>query len=246
MTPFIVIGMPRTGSTLLLTGIMQHPQIIAYGELMHPTPLERHFTHAIKRGDKLVSFNPAGDAINFLKEEVFESPFSTGKKATGFKLFGDYVKCPGTEKLFARLWNEVEGLRVVHIVRPNHLDSLISLRMARATGKWERRRGEEQPHRTVTIPAEDAQMYFERMRETDRWMGSYFKGDRYYKIEYDTLAATFATELYKVYKFLGADEYIPSKFMEKQIERPRHEVVDNYSDLLRHFSGTPYASFFSA
>lgn len=246
MTPFIVIGMPRTGSTLLLTGIMQHPQIVAYGELMHPAPMERHVTHAIRRGDALVSYNPERDAISFLKNEVFDFPHPGSKKAAGFKLFGDYVKSPGSERLFLRLKDEIEGLHVVHIVRPNHLDTLISLKLARATGIWQRGRKEEQKYVTVDISPEEAERHFKLMHDTDRWMEGHFAGPRYLKVDYDEMSASYAPTMYKVYAFLGAYEYIAGEYIRKQIERPRHEVVANYGELAKHFAGKPQSSFFAA
>ena len=117
MRPFVVVGMPRTGSTLLTTGIAQHPEAKCYGELFHPSDYERAHAHALQVNGEWIHFDPnREDAIEFLQNNVFcERDAAT--KAVGFKLLGDYVYGPGSEKLLLRMRKELPGLQVVHITR---------------------------------------------------------------------------------------------------------------------------------
>ena len=87
MTPFVIVGTPRTGSFLLLTGLQQHARIEAYRELMHPSDIERAGYHAIIRGEAAIYFSGHGDAITFLKQQVYERGETSG--AVGFKLFAE-------------------------------------------------------------------------------------------------------------------------------------------------------------
>ena len=64
--PFVIVGMPRTGSTLLLTTIQQHPAVLSYSELFHQyeaSPLlivnNEHFNVA-----------DSDDAFNLLLERI--------------------------------------------------------------------------------------------------------------------------------------------------------------------------------
>ena len=42
MTKFILVGFPRTGTTVLAGSIITHPEVLFYGELFNNTPEVRH------------------------------------------------------------------------------------------------------------------------------------------------------------------------------------------------------------
>ncbi len=95
--PFIIVGMPSTGSTFLLTTIQQHPAILAYGELSHPAIGERSRTHAIRRdGAALVFDAESADPIDFPKGWVWTDS-NAGYGAIGFKIFAEYVRPQSTD-----------------------------------------------------------------------------------------------------------------------------------------------------
>lgn len=242
-TPFAIVGMPRTGSTLLLTGLSQHPEVRAYGELMHPMDSERATTHAIRR-DGLSWFRRGDDAIRFLRAEVYEYPHPPEIKAVGFKLFGDNA----AERGFARMKNEIPGLRVVHICRPNYLASLLSVKVAWQTRRYVRFIGdnsEEPLIPRISITPEEAAEYFDGMLMVDGFLERHFGGPDYIKVTYDGLAASFGSEMEKVYRFLGVSDFQPRPMVQKQIREPAQSVLANYSELASSFTKTPFSSFFS-
>jgi hypothetical protein len=101
--PFIIAGMPRSGSTLLLTTIQQHPAILAYSELFHAVIGERSGTHAIRRDGAALYFDAASaDPIDFLKRWVWTDS-NAGYRAIGFKIFAEYVRAKSTDRLLERL-----------------------------------------------------------------------------------------------------------------------------------------------
>lgn len=73
---FLICGMPRTGSTLLLASCQKHADIEAYGEIFHEVESERKGRHAIKRPDgQTVYYKGASDdAIEFLARYGPASP----------------------------------------------------------------------------------------------------------------------------------------------------------------------------
>lgn len=243
-TPFAIVGMPRTGSTLLLTGLSQHPEIRAYGELMHPMDSERATTHAIRRDGGLSWFRRGDDAIRFLRAEVYDYPHPQDIKAVGFKLFGDNA----AERGFARMKDEIPGLRVIHICRPNYLASLLSGRVAQQTRQYVRFAGDRTDEPTtprIRLEPKDAARYFEGMRMVDGFLERHFSGPDYIKITYGDLASHFGREIKKVYRFLGVSDFQPRPMVEKQMREAPQSIITNYSELVSSFSGTPFSSLFS-
>lgn len=241
MTPFIIGGMPRTGSTLLTLGLGQHPDVQVYGELFHPVAAERHGSHAIPAKDGgRISFDEAkDDAIAFVKAHVFSNP-SIG--AAGFKLFGSHVQCAGTERIFARLKDEIEGLKVVHIIRSNYLDVLVSERMAKATGQWQRKPSEPAPqYDPARIEPERVLRFFEAMRNADATFRNVFAGS-YCAVHYADLSLHFKQHMSRVFEFLGVRKFDVAPKIEKQIRTPARDLIANYDEIRKAVSGTPYES----
>lgn len=239
--------MPRTGSTLLLTGLKQHPEIVAHDELMHPLDSERRYNHAIVRGGQRIFYQGGeDDALRFLKSEVFEHDDAQGKRAVGFKLMAEHVRCAGTENLFGRMRREIAGLRVLHISRPNYLDTLISWNMAHKTRTWAHYVGKDAPDHAPSfdISPQEAEAHFQMMTEADSRIASFFAGRRYMKIDYDRIAGDYAGQMADIYRFLGVTQRAAAPWMKKQMNRTRSEVVTNYEALAAHFSNTPYGAFF--
>lgn len=244
--PFVIVGTPRTGSTLLLNGLQQHLEINAYSELMHPNDRARAIEHAIQRHDLSMYYSGQGDAIKFLKKQVYERPGESAK-AVGFKLHADFKQCRGTTHLLPRLKSAVADLRVIHMVRPNYLDALVSWEVALRTNIWSRPIGSGPSERKISVRIEPAAAAtaFDRQAKADELLFETFSGPLYRRVLYPDLASNFANEMSVLYEFLKVSPCIASPQIEKQITRPPHEIVENYDELAIAFSGTSFARFFS-
>ena len=249
---FLVLGMPRTGSTLLLTGLSQHPQIRAYGELFHQVRSEREGSHALIRDGLPICFDEnQDDAIQFLDSEVF-CPVPSEIRAVGFKLFGEHVKCSGTERLFSRLKEAYPDVKIIHIRRPNYLDVLISREMAKATRNWIKlvdaadaeKSFEPAPRpqrKAFHIDPSTASAFFENMRLVDDFFREFFQGPNYHEVLYQNLAADYEGQLNAVYRHLGVDAHRPRQMTAKQIESPASGLISNMGELRTYFRGTRFA-----
>ena len=105
---FVILCMPRTGSTLLHTLLNSHPNIISYGEV-----LRRNYVRG-KQTD--------------LSADIFKK-HQTSIKAIGLKLFYEYR----TKQDFKDYYREItrnKNVKIIHLVRENLLDSFISLKNA--------------------------------------------------------------------------------------------------------------------
>lgn len=247
MTPFVVVGMPRTGSTLLLLGLGQHPDVQVYGELFHPMKDARESAHRIPTADGFIAFDEAkDDGLAFLKEHVF-TPRHKG--AVGFKLFGKHVQCKGAVRLLRRMREEIPGLRVIHIIRPNLLEVLVSERRAVATGKWSLPvgggNGPDMYIPPIKINPQVARAYFDDQESNNAYLRMCFAHGPYITVDYDDLSRYFADEVQKVYDFLGVKRYIAKPSLQKQIIVATRSCVSNYDELADAFRGSKYESMFT-
>lgn len=248
MGKYVILGMPRTGSTLLNTGLTQHPNICAFGELLHRDLEQRRQVHNVKRNGQTVYFDAASDdAITFLKEHVYD--YASNFEAIGFKLFGEHVECPGTTRLFSRLLANIDQLKIIHIVRSNYLDVFVSRRMAERTKEWVRFSGTapDPSFSAATIDAdpERAVKFFETMLEFDKFIESLGKVAPYYRVDYEALTADYEGVMSSVYKFVGASNFKARAYTQRQIERPISQVVQNYENLRSRVAGTRWECFLS-
>ncbi|MFN3465334.1 MAG: sulfotransferase [Terricaulis sp.] len=248
MTPFVIVGLPRTGSTLLRTGLSQHPDIRAYGELLHEHSDQRLGPHAIVRGEEKIAYRDAlEDAVAFLKREVFFHPDETAQ-AIGFKLFAEYVRGEGTKDLFQRLKEELPRLKVVHIVRSNYLDALVSREVAQRTKSWVSYAGAETPAvetPRIRIHPLDALRFFAQYERGDQQLAEAFGGENYVRVDYDTLTQDYSTVINQVYAHLGVGPFEPKQAVKKQLTKRTDDTLENFGELRRHFRGTAYGKYFT-
>lgn len=249
MTPFVIVGLPRTGSTLLQTGLSQHPEIRAYGELLHEHSEQRLGPHAIFRGGESIAYGDVReDAVEFLKREVFNHPDETAA-AIGFKLFAEYVRGEGTTDLFQRLKQEFPELKVIHIVRSNYLDAMVSREVAQRTKSWIQYTADAPPPseaRRVRIDPLDALRFFSQYERADRSLGEEFAGDNYMRVDYDALTQNYSVVINRVYAHLGVQPFHPKQAVKKQLINSTEDTLENFGELRRHFRGTVYGKYFTS
>lgn len=247
--PFLIVGMPRTGSSLLLTSLKQHPNILPYGELFHKLESERKNTHYILYKNEKIYY-PGGDtdAIEFLLEYVWNSENMNKFKAVGFKLFGERVQCVGAEGLFQRLKEEIKGLHIIHIFRENYLDVFISRKKAELTKIWIIPANKDIPLpklEPIYVNPEVVKNFFNSMREVDHFFENFFKDCRYMKISYNDLSFKYQETMRKCFEFLGVNPIecvLPLKKLNIQSHR---ELIKNYDELVEYFRGLEYEKFFN-
>ena len=96
---FIVLGQPRSGTTMAAAGLAQHPNARCYLELLHAKPEERRKRYWISRAgrsifdpplyvvpdDRLV-YQDGEDAADFLGQTLFSRPWPAEIAAVGLFL----------------------------------------------------------------------------------------------------------------------------------------------------------------
>jgi LPS sulfotransferase NodH len=250
MKPFVIVGMPRTGSTLLLRALQQHPDIQAYGELFHWLEAERAAAyHAIHSKSATISFDAkTGNALEFLREWVWGQA-NAHFKAVGFKIFAEHAVESSSPDFFRSLLQEIPGLHVIHVQRPNYLDVFVSWLIAQQTGEWfisSDSVSVKGGHQTISPAPDQASAFFAKMESADRFFGDTFSGGSYLPVFYEDLSRNLQETCDRIFQFLGVGASPVTPLIRKQIERDIPEIVSNYRQLSEHFSGSKYAKFFHA
>lgn len=141
---FAVVGDARTGSTMVVHGLNDHPEIVCFREVFNF--LQEFVDYWVEGRDPNVASElelRQNDPAGFLKECVFnEHP--AGTKAVGFKIL--YKHVVGNRAVLPLLVGD-NDLKIIHIKRRNLLRVMISTKIAQHTGRWV-----ELDHRPQPLP----------------------------------------------------------------------------------------------
>jgi LPS sulfotransferase NodH len=258
MTKFILLGHRRSGSTLLFCDLVLHRNIYMFGELFNESEEERRrafrsglqgCTVAQRRGlDESMYYRDGQDGAEFLRNLAFYERYWQ-PVAVGFKLFYHQARDTNNAR---KAWDYLisdRDVRIVHIMRRNMLDSMLSLRIALQTNEWARCKGEApspaqmlNPLRLTPVECED---YFSEVERERQWARESFSEHPMLEVEYETdLCRRFQATMYRVHDFLGVPRRRARKMLEKQAQRTPAEQLCNYGELKAYFARTPYASLF--
>ncbi|NMC35097.1 MAG: sulfotransferase [Veillonellaceae bacterium] len=250
MIPFIIVGHPRSGSTLLREAMAQHSEIKVLGELFHKLENERKNTHFVRKrdGTKVYYQGNSIDALEFLYENVWNSE-SERYHAVGFKLFGERVQCIGADRLFVRLKEEVKGLHVVHIIRDNLLDMWVSRKKAEQSGVWRvpvlgKVPVPKRALKPIKVDPVNLQKCFETYSKTTRFFERHFRDTHYLAIHYDMLTHDFKQQLEKVFEFFNVKKIDCKMTIKKQNTTPHDDFIINFDELKEYFKLSQYAFCF--
>jgi LPS sulfotransferase NodH len=121
---FIILSMPRTGSTLLHTFLNYHSHVHSLGEL-------------------------SNEAIGPIRWH----PYPKSIEAVGLKVFYDSPKTKSVRDLFSQL-EIPDDAKIIWLRRRNRLRQWLSLKISEQTGSWSTVRSEPQIHSLELTPEE--------------------------------------------------------------------------------------------
>jgi hypothetical protein len=244
-TRFLVTGLPRVGSNLVLHSLSVHPQILAYNELFN--------VHHILWGSSAVDAEP-DEAYLALRNEyplrflehvlAAELP---GVTAVGFKLFYMQAGQEESEK-FRLVWpylQRMKGLKVVDVVRDNRLKQAFSWAKARRTSIW-LRKGEDgpDPQNPFAIPFDELHGYFLWFDTMHEARSRLLRGMDTLVARYEELAEDFPDQIKRIQQHLGVPPMALPPVTRKQRTAPIASSLANYRELRERFAKTPYLKYF--
>ncbi len=245
MTKFVVLSTQRSGSTWVVDMLTSHPRVVAHSELfMHGgkgTP--RWGQKDLAYWQTYASDKPGGRAARpywlwrYLEEAFHERP---GVDAIGFKLM--YSQLTRISKpLMPWLW--LKRVRIIHLIRRNALDVVLSKEAGTARGgKLHAREGEDVERVSIRLQTDDL---LRRMTLHERAVAGArvrFKrvGLSYREVVYEDLAEDergFAT----LFEFLGVEPAPVTSSLQKVNPTVHQELIENYGEVREALAGTKFA-----
>ncbi|MEM8644159.1 MAG: sulfotransferase [Pseudomonadota bacterium] len=234
-TRFVIVCRSRVGSNMLSSYLNSHANAVVKAE-------EFSF-YRIKESDGLASRDPA----QHLAREVF-CAYPASVKAVGFKLFYTHGRRvdPGQPTVWELLRNDPE-LKVIHLVRNNILRSHLSEAIAFKTEKWTqsgRINSIPSDSKTVTLDADKCRKAFEKTEQGREEADQCFAAHERLDICYEDLASKPQATLRRVLPFLNLPPRRLGSYHSKQNPEPLSHLIENYAELEKQFSGTPWQRFF--
>ncbi|MFO0566277.1 MAG: sulfotransferase [Polyangiaceae bacterium] len=242
MQRFVVLAHPRSGSTLLIAGLEQHPELTVHNELLTTTEDEASRRRLYSVAGRFL--HDGGDEADFLRHVYAASAQS---RATGFKLMHHHASRAGST-----VWDFFESdpeLGVIHVYRDDALETLISERVAQKTGIWnvvgDGPLPDEPP--PFTIEPAEARARFDELEAWRRQARRRFAPHPFLELEYRSdLVSDFGGSMARVFEFLGVPPVpVTEKLARLRRLRPAEQVA-NFAELAAAFAGSPYERFFAS
>ena len=231
----IIVGMPRTATTVFIEGLGQHKDVAACGELFSlAEESDRQYFHNLG-GFGGQCWNPGDDAWEYLDRLTREAA-DQGKKFV-FKLL-DIHSPP------AWAWAEHRGVNLIYLRRDNPLECLVSERFALATGKWHAY-GPKQVSGAQEAMDKVGPLHIEEI-DVIRWLHrdelltarSLRWSGKSLVVEYSYLSLLFEESVREALDFINLGP-VPVNATQRRISRqPLWETVANYADLRAWAKGT--------
>ncbi|ACC76604.1 sulfotransferase [Paraburkholderia caribensis] len=237
INPFVILGMPRTGTHYLEELLNEHPNVSSNGELLNPYDAIWHNRKRLLLTDH-----------ELLELAYLHYPARAGKNAithVGCKINQPQLQeRPGFFDELAR-W---PYLKVMLVIRRNTLESLRSFMQARQSGQWLKfgAGNDSGPPPQVTLKIKDCEDYLKAADDFHRLVMDSFAPANILTVEYESLLDNPASCLQAVWSFLEifVRPYSGSTALQRQEVRPLEQTVLNFEELKRHFAGGQYESFF--
>ena len=227
VTRFVVLGLPRSGSTLLVDELNRRwPQIRSEREV----------------------FNRANRNATLSFDEITHNTFFLERSASivGCKIFVNQI----SEQQLGSLL-QLEGMKVIILRRRNLLSRHVSEEIAKRTARWM-----EQPSRRKDDPlsVEERQItincrsFHTKMREALQWYRDcerMSEGLPKMDVWYEDLAADLDTELRRLATFLGAGEpaHESPPLLTKQNPEPLSVLITNFDEVREYLQTAGCSEF---
>lgn len=240
---FCMVGIARSGSTLLLDLLNAPGNALAFGELFRSEAEIGWDVSRFARGDPApMTALFRTDPVAFLERHVFRR-WPRRMRAVGFKIFYYHAARPP----FCAVWDYLTGerdVRIVHVTRHNVLRQYLSLQIAFQTGVWSASSGSRaQPSAPMFLDLEDCVRHFNYVRDAEQACSARFARHEVLEIRYENLGTDLEGETARLQRFLGLPQQPVRPTLVRQQTRPLSDMIANYAELERSLAGTRWAVY---
>lgn len=243
---FILVTKQRSGSTWLIDILNNDPRIIAYEEIFIDRPVtDRHPKKSLLPPIRYFDYKSIESKPRPWKLFDYLNQINGwGKKtqAIGYKLmYGQYLVYPEIA-----LKAVMDRCKVIHLIRKNHLDSVISGLYAKQTARPHIVDADEHEPHVVKVRINTASLIKELSAHknsiTIAKIFLFFLPCRVCEIYYEDLCATPIESLGRIMAFLGIKEpYVANSFFRKIVRGSYQETIENYEEVRITLLNSPFA-----
>jgi len=214
---FIILGHPRTGTSLLHTYLNSHPQLLSLNEAL----------------------SNEANLTNLLSPKPFFI------KAVGFKFFYEYIKNEDKQLILFNLLKNWE-VKIINIKRKNLLRIYASLLIAEKTQEWSSTESNTKNHKSITINAEECEKAFYQYKSLEKIADEFVaqSNAKIIEVEYESYIEFPDLYNYKILKFLGLKPIKLHSLLKKQNPEPLENLISNYTELKDYFKNSEFEIFF--
>jgi LPS sulfotransferase NodH len=247
---FVVLSHARSGSTLLIHALGQHPHVLACGELFNDEDTDRDEMPAgfqLHNPASPIRYQNNTSGHDFLHHILYEAGYPATVAVVGWKLLYDQALHPPAARTVWSFLQSRRDIRVIRLFRQNLLEAWVSLQTAKETGQWHvpvdsDRHVVAVPPVTVSIP--EFEGYIHQMVGFLKDSDARFCGHSTIEVEYQRdLCSNFTGTMRRIQEFLGLECHASAPRLRKLAHQTLRSSVSNYDDILLHFQRTPLLSY---
>lgn len=238
---FVVLAHQRSGSSMLMQTLRQHPGIVSYGELFAPRQVGLSIGNGVLHSPRLLALRNKYPK-DFLEKYIFSS-YSLNISAAGFKLFPEHI----TNKRFDHLWGwlkENKDIKIIYLSRQDFLATYSSLLLAKKDKRWGIDNELDRAKDTIKINPQKCLAEFQKMKDYRNSVLSKIKNHEVFDISYEKFAKEPNLYLKQIQSFLGVDAHDLVVKSVKKEKRPLSEVIVNYEELHQFFRESEWKYLF--
>ncbi|TDK50405.1 sulfotransferase [Antarcticimicrobium luteum] len=245
---YMITCAARTGSSLLETSLLSHPDIQSHGEVYHPnrvSALRGRYTALIQneeRNSALTRFRDKHQTA-FLYKYVFDAQ---GKKAVGLKLKHEELFLPKFAETRETIRRDTD-IKIIHLRRDNLFERYVSWYFAtKVTRVTEIHSEEARPtFDMVEIPVKECHIDLDRSAARYVFFQKMYQHHPIFEVTYEELAGDQRNQtLEAIQRFLGVEPQELTSKLRKVVNKDLPSLVSNFSELAEYFSKTQHARFF--
>ena len=259
---FVLLTYRRTGANYFHDLLRSHKAIVAYAAMYEQGRIGFIYPGYPSPYNKCLLKYRNNYPIDFLNHRIFGN-YSHNIKAVGFKIVYETAHPVVFEYL-----SKQTDVKFIHLQRRNILRLYLSDMIASKLNIWgavarenenlfknnkaesftkviEKNEDKVLPDDfTIKLDYEDCLKVFIKIKGFVEKYNNYFKPGQVVNLYYEDLLINPDKELEKIQKFLGVDyQKLTSRFI-KINNQKLYDVIENYSDLKKRFTGTEWAVFF--
>jgi len=245
--PFVLLSKQRSGSTWLMELLDSHPRIDVYAELFNASGYGRPRVgrnRDILYWNSYVALHPARGRMErlrryfqYLDEEVFRK--RPGKQAVGFKLMYNQA----ASELGALAYLCVRNVPVIHLIRRNYLDAILSEEAALVRGVAHAETGAEVDDLRIELDTLTLQTRLEQRESEIQQTSDFLAAENVpcREVHYeDLLAGPSALEPIQGFLGVGEREELTSN-LTKLNPTSHRQLIRNYDAVQEALTGTRFA-----